>query len=768
MEGPSGIEIGSGEWRLRTAGAGTLTADNFVAEPVAVDGELGDTQVRIAVRAVGVNFRDVLVALGMYPDPDAIIGGEGAGVVVALGAGVTNVAVGDRVMGVFEGVGSVAVADCRVVAPIPADWSFAAAAGVPAVFLTAYYALRDLARVQRGQRVLIHAGTGGVGMAAIALARLWGLEVFATASPAKWPVLRSMGVAADHIGSSRSAEFEERFSRLTRGLGVDVVVNSLAGELTDASLRLMPGGGSFIELGRTDVRDPSEVARAHPGVSYQPFVLFEVGPDRLGEMLRELMVMFAGGDIAPVQTSAWDVRRLPETYRYLSQARHVGKTVISVPRRLDPDGTVLITGGTGVLGAVFARHLVQKYGVRRLLLLSRSGAAAPGAQDLVDELGALGAHADVVACDVSDRDALAEVLSQVPQQHPLTGVVHTAGVLRDGVFASLTADKWEPVLAAKADAAWHLHELTAASDPALFVLFSSAAGILGSPGQANYAAANTFLDALAHYRQRSGSAGTSLAWGFWEQKTGLTGHLGDQDSARMARSGFLPMTTEQGLAMFDAAIESGQPLVVPARIDTAALSESGAVPAIAGLIARSRRRASNEDSTQQSTLSALLQGRSDTEQDRITLEFVRDQAAVVLGHDTSHMIPPEEPFKSLGFDSLSAVEFRNRLQTATGLKIPATIVFDHPTPRSLATHLRTQITPPATDNQSTELSESDLRNLLNRLPIDIIRASGIAEIARGLAVGHPGSGAIASPGGESGRSIEELDANELIDLAMGH
>ncbi|WP_280275902.1 type I polyketide synthase [Nocardia wallacei] len=768
MDGSSVIDIGAGgtdSWRLRTAGAGTLTGDNFVAEPFVAAEELGDRQVRIAVRATGINFRDVLVALGMYPDPDAVIGGEGAGVVVAIGAGVTDVAVGDRVMGVFEGVGSVATADCRVVAPIPRDWSFARAAGVPAVFLTAFHALRDLAGVQRGERVLIHAATGGVGMAAIALARVWGLEVFATASPAKWPVLRSMGLDDGHISSSRSSEFEEAFLNATGGQGVDVVLNSLAGELTDASLRLLPRGGRFIELGRTDVRDPGEVARCHPGVSYQPFVLFEVGEDRLGEMLRELAAMFARGDIEPVDTSAWDVRRLPEAYRYLSQARHVGKTVLSIPRRLDERGTVLITGGTGALGAVFARHLVQHYGVRHLLLVSRRGPKAPGAAELADELAVLGAHVDVVACDVSDRDALRGVLSHVPQQHPLTGVVHAAGVLRDGVFSGLTVDTWEPVLETKAGAAWHLHELTAEDDLALFVMFSSAAGILGSPGQANYAAANTFLDALAHYRQRCGLAGTSLAWGLWEQKTGLTEHLGDQDSARMARSGFLPMTTAEGLAMFDAAIDSGHPLVVPARIDTAALAASGSVPAIARLVARSRRRASNQGSAQQSKLSALLHGHNETEQERLILEFVRGQVAIVLGHDTPQTVPPEEPFKSLGFDSLSAVEFRNRLQTATALKIPATIVFDHPTPKALAHYLRTQITPQHTTDTDTELSESDLRSLLSRLPIDIIRNSGIAEIARGLADQHAGHGP-AEPSAD--KAIEDLDANELIDLAMGH
>lgn len=233
----------------------------------------------------------------------------------------------------------------------------------------------------------------------------------------------------------------------------------------------------------------------------------------------------------------------------------------------------------------------------------------------------------------------------------------------------------------------------------------------------------------------------------------------------MARSGFLPMTTAEGLAMFDAAIASGHPLVVPARIDTAALTASGLVPAIARLIARSRRRASNEESAQQSKLSAQLHGHNETEQDRITLEFVRGQVALVLGHDTPQTIPPEEPFKNLGFDSLSAVEFRNRLQTATGLKIPATIVFDYPTPKALAQYLRTQVAPQHTaDTDKTELSESDLRSLLSRLPIDIIRNSGIAEIARALADRHAGNDPVEP---SAGKAIEDLDANELIDLAMG-
>ncbi|MGN2637873.1 beta-ketoacyl synthase N-terminal-like domain-containing protein [Nocardia takedensis] len=293
--GVDGVEgVGSVGWRLRTVGVGTLTAENFVAEPV-VESGLAPGWVRVDVRASGVNFRDVLVALGMYPDPGAVIGGEGAGVVVAVGAGVSGVSVGDPVMGVFEGVGSTATADARLVARIPRGWSFVEAAGVPAVFLTAWHALGELAGVRRGERVLIHAGTGGVGMAAVALARLRGAEVFVTASPGKWSVLRSMGFDDEHIASSRSGEFEAAFSAVTGGAGVDVVVNSLAGELTDASLRLLPRGGRFIEMGRTDVRDADVVARDHPGVVYRPFVLFELGPERLGRMLGELTAMFERG-----------------------------------------------------------------------------------------------------------------------------------------------------------------------------------------------------------------------------------------------------------------------------------------------------------------------------------------------------------------------------------------------------------------------------------------------------------------------------------------
>jgi polyketide synthase 12 len=681
-------------WSLRTAGLGALAADNLLVERTVL-GDLAPTDVRVEVRAVGLNFRDVLVGLGMYPEPAATIGCEGAGVVTAVGAEVTEFAPGDRVLGMLPGAASTADTDYRVVARFPDHWSYVEAASIPAVFLTAYYALRDLAEVERGQRILVHTATGGVGLAAIALAKRWGLDVFATASPAKWPVLRACGLDEDHIASSRDLNFERKFLDTTGGEGVSVVLSSLADEYTDASLRLLPRGGVFLEMGRTNLRNPGAVAADHPGVTYLPFTLPEAGNDRLGEMLRDVMALLAQGEIDPPPVCAWDFRRLPEALRYLSQARHVGKIAMPLPRPLDRNGTVLIAGGTGGLGALVARHLVTHYEVRHLVLISRAGPNAGGADALVAELAQLGAQSRAVACDAAERDDLARVLADIPPEHPLTGVIYAAGILRDGIFADLTAEQFDLVLRTKVDGAWNLHELTAGSDLALFVLFSSVAGVIGSPGQANYAAANAYLDALAQHRQHLGLPASSLAWGLWEQKTGMTGHLNKQDNIRMNRRGLAPVTADEGLALFDAALQSGHPLLVPTRLSLSTLSSAADVPHAFRLLARDvrPRAGTSNDGQARSKFATQLIGRSPAEQERITLEFVRAQAAAVLGHDGVGGIPSDEPFRSLGVDSLTGVEFRNRLQSATGIKLSPTVAFDHPTPYALAQYLRTRIDP---------------------------------------------------------------------------
>jgi polyketide synthase 12 len=687
-------------WRLAVEGASTIENVTPVPCPEALE-PLGPGEVRIAVHVAGVNFRDALIAVGMYPGGGVFRGSEGAGVVTDIGAGVTGLAVGDRVMGLFEGAfGPLAVADARMVVPIPEGWTFQQAAAVPVVFLTAWYGLVDLAGLRPGESALIHAATGGVGMAAVQIARHLGAEVYATASPGKHPVLEEMGIDAAHRASSRTLDFETGLRDATGGRGVDVVLNSLAGPFVDASLRLLADGGRLSEMGKTDIRDPEHIAATYPGVRYRAFDLVpDAGPDRIGEMLRTLHELFTAGALVAPPVRGWPLSRAREALRQLSQARHTGKLVLDVPAAVDPDGTVLITGGTGTLGGVVAEHLVRTWHIRHLVLASRRGPDAPGAADLAARLGDLGARVRIVAVDVTDGAAVAELVAGIDAEHPLTGVIHATGLLDDAVVTSQTPERVARVWAAKATAAAHLHAATADLRLGMFVMFSSAAGVLGSPGQANYAAANAFCDALAAQRRALGMPGVSVAWGLWADASGMTGHLSEADLARMARTGVGALGTQQGLALLDAAVQHGGDLLVAADVNTRTLAALPAerLPAILRALATNRggagRRTAAAGAGQPVDWADRLAGLSAAERHRLVLGLVRGHAATVLGHADVDAVQAEASFKELGFDSLTAVELRNGLAAATGLRLPAAMVFDYPEAAVLAEYLLERLAP---------------------------------------------------------------------------
>ena len=349
---------------------------------------------------------------------------------------------------------------------------------------------------------------------------------------------------------------------------------------------------------------------------------------------------------------------------------------------LDPERTVLITGATGGLGALVARHLAEAHGARHLLLLSRSGEEAQGAGELKAELQQAGAEAQILACDVADREALAEAIAQIPAEHPLGAIVHAAGVLDDGVLDSLDRERLDTVFAPKADAAHHLHELSRDAELSQFVLFSSAAGTFGNPGQANYAAANAFCDALAARRQAQGLPATSLAWGLWEQASSMTGELADKDRARLARQGVAPLSAERGLELFDAARAQPTPLLFPLPLKLGALRAQAREGALPTLLAELVRVPTSR--TPSGSLAKRLAAVPESERQALVLELVKGHVAAVLGHPSGDAIDPQRAFKEIGFDSLGAVELRNRLSQASGLRLPSTLVFDHPTPAAVA------------------------------------------------------------------------------------
>ncbi|HEY3712389.1 MAG TPA: beta-ketoacyl reductase, partial [Amycolatopsis sp.] len=434
----------------------------------------------------------------------------------------------------------------------------------------------------------------------------------------------------------------------------------------------------------------------------------------------------------------------------------------------DAEGTVLVTGATGALGSAVARHLVTEHGVRHLLLASRRGADAPGAAELRDELTGLGADVTLAACDVADRDAATALLAQVSPDAPLRGVVHAAGVLDDGVLTSLTPERLDTVLRPKADAALTLHELTREADLTAFVLFSSAAGVLGAPGQGSYAAANAFLDALAVRRRAEGLTGTSLAWGLWAD--GMGEALEDSDAHRIGETGITPLSTEDGLRLLDSATGSAEALLVPIALDTRVLAGTGDddLPAVLrGLAGTPGRRAAQDAAEETESLAQKLGGLPVNKRVPAVLTLVRTHAAALLGHAGPEAVEPDRSFNEVGFDSLSATGFRNKLSLVTGLKLPVSLIFDYPTPRILAGHLAGELVGEETVQPAGTVTEQGVRDALAGLSLEQLRSAGLLDGLLELAGVRLPEGTGPEPEAVAAATIDDLDADALISMAIG-
>ena len=689
-------------------------------------------EVEIAVRATGLNFMNVMGAMGIcpgYPRGVGPLGIECAGVVVRVGEDSMGFQPGDEVSAIaFESLASHAIADARLVVKKPAGLSFEEAASIPIAFVTAYYALHHLGRLQAGERVLIHSATGGVGLAAIQLAKRAGAEIFATAGNLeKREYLKALGI--QHVMDSRSLSFADEIMSLTRGEGVDVVLNSLAGNAIAKGLQVLKPYGRFLEIGKRDIYENSKLGLLpfQKNLSYFAIDLDKMSrerPDVIAGMLREIFGLVDSQQLTALPMQTFSVSQVKDGFRMMSQARHMGKIAITME---DPnasfdvhagatliraDGTYLITGGLGDLGLAFAGWLA-KQGAQHLVLLGRSKPSA-SAQHLIDELRNAAINVVTAQADVTDPAQLSAVFAGIKHDlPPLRGVIHAAGVLADATISQMDRDRFMQAYAPKVMGAWNLHTLTADQPLDFFILFSSVAAVLGTPGQGNYAAGNAFLDALARFRRAHRLPALSIDWGPWSE-IGLAAEQSNRGE-RLTQQGLKSITPRQGLDAMSLLMARKDTQIGVMAFDTGTWCMSRpAAPhssLFKDLLNETAVAAAEKKSAARSIQEELLAASSGKERRALFETYLRENIAKVL-HLAPARIPLDKPLRTLGLDSLMSIELRNRLEDGLRVVLPVSLIWNYPTVHAVTTFLAEEIGV-SFEKDETALIETSLDNVEN-------------------------------------------------------
>jgi NADPH:quinone reductase-like Zn-dependent oxidoreductase/aryl carrier-like protein len=673
-------------YRLETTRAGTfekLLLRSYRRE------ELEPGQVEIRVAATGLNFADVMKALGLYPglpDGPVPLGIECSGRISAVADDVTEFKPGDEVVAIAPfSFGSFVRARAMLVAPKPKRISFEEAATLPVAYLTTHYAMNYLGRMAPGEKVLVHSATGGVGLAAIQLARQAGAEVLATAgTPEKRDFLRSLGI--EHVFDSRSLEFADEVLDVTDGRGVDIVLNSLAGEGIRKGMNVLAPYGRFLEIGKRDIYANSKIGM-RPFRKNLAFMAIDLDaamrerPELQAELFRELMQMIEKGELGPLPFRVFPASNVAGAFRYMAQAKHIGKVLVSFQEPEVPvapaavpemtfreDATYLMTGGLGGFGLAVAQWMVEQ-GARNLVLMGRSGASSDQAKEAVESMRSAGANIVIAKADVTSPEQTAKVLADIDESMPpLRGVLHAAMVLRDRLLLDLNAERVRDIWAPKVYGAWNLHELTKDRDLDFFALFSSLASIFGTGGQGNYASANSFLDSFASHLRSLGRPALTVSWGYvgevgWVARHGETGD-------RLEAQGVHPFSPAQALQLLGRFMQDGTTHVGVMNMDWRQWGETALniSPRFADLASESGDGGDRQQASGSATRKALLAAGAG---ERVTMmqDLLREQVARVLGA-APDKLDVERPLTDLGLDSLMAVELRNWVEGDLRLSLP--------------------------------------------------------------------------------------------------